>query len=68
MNAVETKLAIDESKRDQNTTMWPFRPLEKKVMITILVKQKETENMARVELEDVQIEASCSSQRENQLY
>ena len=37
-------------------------------MITILVKQKETENMARVELEDVQIEASCSSQRENQLY
>ena len=53
----------------ENTTkMQAFRPLEKKVTTTILVKRKETESMARVELEDVQIEASCSSQRENQLY
>ena len=48
--------------------MQAFRPLEKKVTTTILVKRKETESMARVELEDVQIEASCSSQKENQLY
>ena len=48
--------------------MRALRPLEKKVTTTILVKRKETESMARVEVEDVQIEASCSSQRENQLY
>ena len=48
--------------------MQAFRPLEKKVTTTILVKRKETESMARVELEDLQIEASCSSQKENQLY
>ena len=48
--------------------MQAFRPLEKKVTTTILIKQKETESMARAELEDMQIKASCSSQRENQLY
>ena len=48
--------------------MQAFRPLEKKVTTTILAKRKETESMARVELEDVQIEVSCSSQKENQLY
>ena len=48
--------------------MQAFRPLEKKVTTTILGKRKETESMARVELEDVQIEVSCSSQKENQLY
>ena len=53
----------------ENTTkMRAFRPLEKKATTTLLVKRKETERMARVELEDVHIEASCSSQRENQLY
>ena len=53
----------------ENTTkMRAFRPLEKKATTTLLVKRKETERMAGVELEDVHIEASCSSQRENQLY
>ena len=45
--------------------MRTFRLLEKKAATTMLVKQKETVSMARVELKDVHKEASCSSQREN---
>ena len=40
----------------KNTTKMPaFRPLENKAMITMLVKQKETESMARVGLDQTRL-------------
>ena len=44
-----THEAVSATKN--TTTMPAFRPLENKAMITMLVKQKETESMARVGLD-----------------
>ena len=65
---VQSKEIMQEGvSAGENTTKMPTtRLLEKKATTTMLVKRKENENMARVELKDVHNEASCSSDRENQ--